>query len=65
VRKQLLDVDAKYASVKDLLDCLTIARVIQGDKEGEITLEVNQRKVVKKEPEKTIIEVYEITKQNL
>ena len=56
-RKKLLDVDAKYASVKDLLDCLTIAGIIRGDKEGEITLEVNQQKVGKGECEQTIIEV--------
>ena len=45
-RKKLLDVDAKYASVKDLLDCLAISGVIRGDKEGEITLEVNQQKTI-------------------
>lgn len=59
IRKSCLDVDAKYASVKDLLDCLAIAGVIRGDKEGEVTLEVNQRKVNKGEPETTIIEVFE------
>jgi hypothetical protein len=57
-RQKLLDVDAKYASVKDLLDCLTIAGIIRGDKEGEITLEVNQEKVVKAS-EETVIEVFE------
>jgi len=56
-RKSLLDVDAKYASVKDLLDCLVFSGVIPGDKEGQITLEVNQRKVKKGELEKTEIEV--------
>lgn len=59
VRKQLLDVDAKYAGVKDLLDCLAIAGVIRGDKEGEVTLEVGQRKANKGESEHTLIEVYE------
>ncbi len=59
-RKQLLDVDAKYASVKDILDFLAICRVIRGDKEGEITLEVNQRKIAKGEPERTIIEVFDV-----
>ena len=58
-RKKLLDVDAKYASVKDLLDCLTIAGVIRGDKEGEITLEVNQVKTKPGEAEATFIEVSE------
>ena len=57
-RSKLLDDDAKYASVKDLLDCLAIAGIIRGDKEGEITLEVNQEKVVKAS-EETIIEVFE------
>jgi hypothetical protein len=56
-RKQLLDVDAKYASVKDLLDGLAISRIICGDKEGQITLEVNQEKVGKGQAEKTIIEI--------
>lgn len=59
IRKQLLDVDAKYASVKDLLDCLATAGVIRGDKEGEITLEVNQRRIAKGESENTVIEVFE------
>src|ERR1700678_1246400 len=40
-----LDVDAKYASVKDLLDCLVNAGIVAGDKEGQITLEVHQEKV--------------------
>ena len=53
-RKKLLDVDAKYASVKDLLDCLAIARIIRGDKEGQITLEVRQ---IKSAVEQTVIEV--------
>ena len=57
VRRKLLDVDAKYSSVKDLLDGLAIAGIIPGDKEGQITLEVLQRKTAKAEPEQTIIEV--------
>lgn len=57
VRKKLLDVDAKYSSVKDLLDCLAIAGVIPGDKEGQITLEVIQRKTTTGQAEETIIEV--------
>lgn len=56
-RKQLLDVDAKYASIKDLLDGLAIARIIRGDKEGQITLEVKQEKTRKGEQEQTIIEI--------
>lgn len=57
VRRKLLDVDAKYSSVKDLLDGLAIAGIIPGDKEGQVTLEVIQRKTAKAEPEQTIIEV--------
>lgn len=56
-RKALLDVDAKYASIKDLLDCLVFSGVIPGDKEGQITLEVEQRKVQKGECESVILEV--------
>jgi hypothetical protein len=63
-RKKLLDVDAKYASVKDLLDCLAIAGIIRGDKEGEITLEVLQQKRAQCEAEKTIIEVFETGQTN-
>ena len=57
-RRSLLDVDAKYASVKDLLDCLWRAKIIRGDREGQITLEVNQEKVQKGEQEKTVVEVF-------
>lgn len=56
-RVSLLDVDAKWASVKDLLDGLRYAGLICGDKEGEICLEVRQEKVRKKVDEKTVIEV--------
>lgn len=58
MRKKLLDVDAKYASAKDLLDCLETAGIIRGDREGQITLEVRQRKVEKGEQENTVIEVF-------
>lgn len=44
-RVKLLDVDAKFSSVKDTLDFLAICGLIPGDKEGEITLEVSQVKV--------------------
>ena len=60
-RRKLLDVDAKYSSVKDLLDCLAIAHVVDGDKEGQITLEVNQVRCGKGEPETTVIEVFKQT----
>jgi hypothetical protein len=59
-RKKLLDVDAKYASTKDLLDGLQYAGLIRGDKEGQIILEVHQEKVNPGEPEKTIIEVSDL-----
>ena len=55
LRVRLLDVDAKYASVKDLLDGLAHAGLISGDKEGEITLEVVQEKVAHFAEEKTVI----------
>ena len=58
-RKKLLDVDAKYASVKDLLDGLAYAGIIRGDKEGQINLQVEQRKVAKGEAETTTIEVFQ------
>lgn len=56
-RKSLLDVDAKYASVKDLLDCVVTSGIVCGDKEGQITLEVRQRKISKGEVETTEIEI--------
>lgn len=57
VRVKLLDVDAKYGSIKDLLDGLQYAGLVHSDKEGEITLEVKQQKVRHYSEEKTIIEV--------
>jgi len=54
-RVRLLDIDAKYGSIKDLLDGLQYAGLIHGDKEGEITLEVRQEKVKKYALERTII----------
>ena len=56
-RVKLLDIDAKYGSIKDLLDGLQYAGLIHGDREGEIRLEVNQQKVAHYKDEKTIIEV--------
>jgi hypothetical protein len=56
-RCRLLDVDAKYTSVKDLLDCVVASGIVAGDKEGQITLEVNQVKVKTKEEERTEVEV--------
>lgn len=56
-RVRLLDVDARYASVKDLLDGLAIAGAIPGDKEGQITLEVRQEKVGSYTEEETVITI--------
>jgi hypothetical protein len=56
-RKSLLDVDAKYASTKDLLDCLVFSGLIPGDKEGQITLEVVQQKIGRGEVEQTVVEI--------
>ena len=56
-RVRLLDVDAKYASVKDLLDGLAHAGLIHGDKEGQVRLEVEQEKVIHFEEERTIVKI--------
>lgn len=56
-RVKLLDVDAKYASVKDLLDCITTIGWIHGDKEGQVRLEVEQVKVSSYASERTEIEI--------
>ena len=56
-RVKLLDVDAKYASVKDLLDGLSNAGLIHGDKEGQIRLEVQQERVATYASEQTVIEI--------
>lgn len=56
-RCKLLDVDAKYASVKDLLDCVVAAGLVAGDKEGQVDLKVQQVKVNKKKDERTEIHV--------
>ena len=56
-RCRLLDVDAKYGSVKDLLDCLVASGIVAGDKEGQVSLEVNQVKVGTRAEERTEIEI--------
>lgn len=56
-RVRLLDVDAKVHSCKDLIDGLAICGIIRGDKEGQITLEVNQTRVASFKEEKTVIEI--------
>ena len=56
-RVQLLDVDAKFGSVKDLLDGLQYAGLIPGDKEGQIDLKVEQVKVKHRKEEQTVVEI--------
>jgi hypothetical protein len=57
-RVRLLDVDAKYGSIKDLLDSCAYAGLIPGDQEGQINLEVRQEKVrhFKEEETEIVIE---------
>ena len=64
-RHKLLDVDAKYGSIKDLLDGLQYASLIHGDREGEISLEVLQEKISSKEEEQSIIEIFQITQPRI
>jgi hypothetical protein len=56
-RVQLLDADAKYASVKDLLDCCVEAGLAAGDREDQIRLEVTQTSAGHYSEEKTTIEI--------
>jgi hypothetical protein len=56
-RVRLLDVDAKYGSVKDLLDGLATAGLIPGDREDQVSIEVHQFKVRHYEDEETLIEI--------
>ena len=60
-RERLLDVDAKYAAVKHLLDGVVATGIVAGDKEGQISLEVTQTKCLKGETEITVVT---ITKPN-
>ena len=60
-RHRLLDVDAKYAAVKHLLDGIVATGIVAGDKEGQIELEVIQQKASKNEAETTVIKVFENT----
>jgi hypothetical protein len=57
VRKRLCDPD--NISVKWQLDALRYCGAIDGDEPEKITLEVDQRKAVKGETERTIIRIYE------
>lgn len=56
-RTRLLDADAKWGSVKDVLDGLQHSRLIPGDREDQITLEVIQRKISHRKDERTVIEI--------
>lgn len=56
-RVQLLDVDAKFGAIKDLLDGLRYAGLIHGDKEGEITLSVDQERVGHYKDQETQIDI--------
>ena len=59
-RQRLLDVDAKYAAVKHLLDGIVATGIVAGDKEGQISLEVSQTKCQRGENEKTVVSVIEM-----
>ena len=56
-RVRLLDVEAKYGSVKDLLDCVVHAGFVAGDQEGQVDLKVRQVKVDTFAEERTEIEI--------
>ncbi len=56
-RVKLLDVDARYSSIKDVLDGCTIAGLIPGDREGQITLQVEQVRVAHFKDEKTVVTI--------
>lgn len=56
-RVRLLDTDAKWGSIKDLLDGLAIARLIPGDREGQIRLHVEQEAVPHFKEEETLIRI--------
>ena len=57
-RVRLLDIDAKYASAKDVIDGLQYAGLLHSDKEGEVNLIVNQKKVSHYKDEMTVVELY-------
>ena len=56
-RVRLLDADAKWGSVKDVLDGLQYAGLIRGDREDQIELEVRQTKVSSFKAETTEVEI--------
>jgi hypothetical protein len=57
-RRRLIDPDNVYA--KATVDCLRRAGIIRDDSEADISLETRQEKVGSKEPEETVIEIYEL-----
>src|SRR4030095_2639644 len=57
-RVRLLDIDAKSSSIKDLLDGLQYAGLVDGDREGQISLEVRQEKVAHYREEETEIVIF-------
>ncbi len=57
-RVRLLDADAKYGSIKDLLDGCQYAGLIRGDREDQISLEVRQETVGSFKEEETVIEIH-------
>ena len=56
-RTRPLDPDAKFASVKNLLDGLQYAGLIPGDRENQISLQVDQIKVPHRSQHQTVIEI--------
>jgi len=56
-RVSLLDVDAKWGSLKDVLDGLATAGLIPGDREDQITLQCEQEKVAHYSEEETVITI--------
>lgn len=58
-RRRLADPDGLCE--KYFLDCCRYAGLIAGDTARDISLETRQEKVGSKEPEETVIEIYETT----
>lgn len=59
VRKRLLDTDNLCA--KHFIDCCRFAGILPDDSPDKTEIQISQRKAVKGESERTIIEVYRIT----
>ncbi len=62
-RVRLLDCDAAYGSVKDVLDCCWRSGLVDGDRPDQISLEVRQEKVRHKKDEETLIEIFVLSTQ--